>query len=749
MVSRCFLLLLLGILPAAALPDVDEARRILGSPDFALREALTLELWESGSDGLPILRALARDSHPEVAIRAAFVLKRMSMGLGPKAPDDLLALTERADQAVPKNRSARLGDLLGHEAGHPVALFFLNQWLSDPQTPTEDRMSLIETCLETLLEDRRRWGELLTYAFAVEARAILIGTLCHQEILQKERMIAILANDDLRAIHRLLRREFESLPAETHRTLARLAVLRGDLDLALETLSRLLAQSDTPESARAIAFLEHLADLPPRPVDGPWENALNLFRARTRLDDHAILRLAESDGISPVLAYESRLLADQVSLPEGLPDADSPLLPALHLAFGDPPGEPDPEALTSSVLADWPALARTLTALAHPVEAAERLASEGHPDSAINLLWRTGHRQEALTLSEGVLADLDPEQHSAVRLTLTAQYLQEGENGQALATFRPLLGSGISSATQRAQAIRMMRKMLPLSEIISLEPHLTSARPFQRDRAVAPFLDHPPLVAAFWYDYFRAQAPATSPTELIDRTRAFLAHDLTEARRLLVSQIAEVPDKLLLPSDPLYQNALYLRTPGALDMVLTAAWHELSTRDLVTLIRSETWSLAQRRQALAAALVLDPVDPVLRWFDLQLNQRGDPETILRATLGDPGLALQIGQLTGKRESLATAVRLASLNNPAALRCLTILGRSHLQNGNPQRAARFLRAGLLGGIAMGTRPAPTISELLENLESLYQARHLTAPTETTRQLWAERLAGIGTQPLSTQ
>ena len=749
MVFRCFLLFLLAILPAAALPDLEVARRALGSSDFALREALTLELWESGSDGLPILRALARDSHPEVATRATFVLKRMSMGLGPEAPGDLLALTERADRAVPKNRSARLGDLLGHKAGHPVALFFLNQWLSDQQTPAKDRVSLTETCLETLLEDRRRWGDLLTYAFTDEARAILIGTLCNQEIPQKERMIAILANSDLRVIQGVLRREFESLPTETHHTLARLAVLRGDLELALETLSQLLAHSETPEGACAIAFLEHLADLPPRPVDGPWGNALNLFRARARLDDHAILRLAESEGMPPILAYESRLLANKILPPEGLPDADSPLLPALHLAFGDPPGEPDPEALTSSVLADWPALARTLTALAHPVEAAERLASEGHPDSAINLLWRTGHRQEALTLSEGVLADLDPEQHPAVRLTLTAQYLHEGQTGQALATFRPLLGSGISSATQRAKDIRMMRKMLPLSEIIPLEPHLTSAHPFERDRAVAPFLDHPPRVAAFWYDFFRNQNPTTSPIELIDRVRDFLAHDQVEARRLLVNRIADAPDKFLLPADPLYQNALYLRTPGAFEMVLAAAWHELFTGDLVTLIRSDTCPLDQRRQALAAALVLDPVDPVLRWFDFQLNQKGDPETILRATLGDPELALQIGQLTGKRESLATAARLASFKNPAALRCLTILGRSHLQNDNPQTAARFLRAGLLGGIAMGTRPAPHIPELLENLESLYQARHLIAPTETTRQLWAARLDGIGARPLSTQ
>ena len=57
--------------------------------------------------------------------------------------------------------------------------------------------------------------------------------------------------------------------------------------------------------------------------------------------------------------------------------------------------------------------------------------------------------------------------------------------------------------------------------------------------------------------------------------------------------------------------------------------------------------------------------------------------------------------------------------------------------------------LFGGMAMGTRPAPSISEMIENLIALYQARHLNAPTEESQQVWIDRLKNLGALPLTTK
>lgn len=751
MLFRSLLVLFLGMIPALALPDLEDAQKALGSPDFDEREALTMELWNSGRDALPLLALLAKFSNPEIANRATFILNRVRMGLGPESPDELLKLAERADQAKPGKRGARLSDILEHPQGFRVALFFLNQWLSNQATPLDQRISLTETCIEPLLEQRSQWQELLTFPFSPEARAMLISTISIQEIAvdRKERMVAILASNELGKVHQLLIRDFGFLPAETHHTLARLAVLRGNFNLALETLAVRLKEGDDPEPARAIAFLENSSGLAPHPYQGPWLPELQLFRARADRDENKVNQRVDAVIDQDALVYESKLVVGTAEGPMELRNSEAILLSALHLAFASPPGEPDIEALTSSVLVEWPALARTLTALTHPVEAAERLSAEGYPDSSINLLWRTGHKKEALDLGNGILAGLDKELHTKVRLALSSLLLGDGQSRQAETIFRPLLSEEIRAYQTRDKAIRLARKFLPLEDTIKLTPHLTSSKQFQRDQAVTSFFDLPPDIASFWYEHLRNTSPPTPPAKLIEQIKQLLNENRAEAQQVIVDRIKESPTKTLLPSNPLYQNALFLQTPGALDMVIQAAWIQLSIQDLETIISSEDWLLEQRKKALREALLLDPANPVLHWLRSELDQTGDRKVIVSSTLGDPELALRLGHLTGKRETIATAALIASHKDRSTLRCLAALGHSHLRNNNPAAAARCLEAGLLGGMAMGTRPAPPISEIVKNLTALFQARHLIAPTESTQKIWRERLNDLGAEPLTTK
>ena len=754
MTPRLILLLLCLFGTATALPDLpdlEETRRLLGSPDFKERETLTLELWERGPEVIPLLRSLSDDRNPEVAMRASFLLERLQMGLGPQADDGLLLLAEQADQAPFEERSSRLHDLLEHEQGFIPGLFFLNQWLSQRRSPPEHRISLSELFVEPLFEKRSDWKDFLTYPFSSEARAFLIGALCIQETPAKSQMVAILANDDLREIHRVLSQYFRFVPPETDLTFARLAVLREDLDLALGTLSRQLLTRENPDPARAMAFLEMEAGLAPIPHEGKGLPALQLLRARAREEHARTIELANSLGGDPLLAYESRVLAGSLAPPspeEAALLAGTDLLPVWKLAFGRPPGQPDIEALTSDLVIPWTDLARLLTALAHPVEAAERLAAEEQPDSAINLLWRTGHPTRALELARNILTGIDPDLHSDVRLTLAFLFLESGDVAKAREFFEPVITTGIRDNRKRARAVQLGLRFLPLETVTDLEPNLNDSRAFRRQQAADSFLNLPRYVASSWYEHFRNDDPSLGPVTLLKKIQHFLEHERPAARKIVTTRIAETSPKLL-PGEPLYQNAFYLQTEGALAMVLQAAWQQLSTRDLLRIVRSPDWSLPERKTALATALQLDPANPVVRWFDLELNGVGDPGTITRATLGNPSLALQLGRLTGKRESLATAARVASFTDPDTLRGLAVLGKSHLEQGEPARAARLLQASLVGGFAMGTQPAPRITETLETITALYRAHLLTAVNEATREVWRERLAGLGHAGLATE
>ena len=292
----------------------------------------------------------------------------------------------------------------------------------------------------------------------------------------------------------------------------------------------------------------------------------------------------------------------------------------------------------------------------------------------------------------GILAGLDKELHTKVRLTLSSLLLGDGQSRQAETIFRPLLSEEIRAYQTRDKAIRLARKFLPLEDTIKLTPHLTSSKQFQRDQAVTSFSISHPISPPFGMSICETPPRRLHLAKLIEQIKQLLNENRAEAQQVIVDRIKESPTKTLLPSNPLYQNALFLQTPGALDMVIQAAWIQLSIQDLETIISSEDWFLEQRKKALREALLLDPANPVLHWLRSELDQTGDRKVIVSSTLGDPELALRLGHLTDKRETIATAALIASHKDRSTLRCLAALGHSHLRNNNPAAAADVWKPG---------------------------------------------------------
>ena len=425
------LLLILTSATGFALPPIDEARKILSSQKAAEREALTLKNWESGSEAIPMMTKLSRDEDPEVAIRADFVLQRLRMGLEPSSPDELLRLARAVDEARHEFRASRLGDLVEHPGGIIAGLVFLDTWTSIPGFESGQAFVLAKVLTDSLIEQRSYWKSCLQKPLNPRCRGAITAVLANEDFPMKSQMISILAKKDTRLVYEMALSCEENLPDMAYLDFARMATIRGDIPLALEILKEGLGKAKTPGLARAIAFLEAGSGLEPAAYRDKWANELELFRARGRKKFEKVIELSSTLKGRPYLAYESRLLANSLALDNsgevrGFSGAKP--LGAIHRSFASPPGEPDIEALTSLVLVDWTELARTLTLLAHPVEASERLSSEDQITTAIGLLWRTGHREEARKLGEESLQGIDErDQHAKIRCTLATLHLDSGD----------------------------------------------------------------------------------------------------------------------------------------------------------------------------------------------------------------------------------------------------------------------------------------------------------------------------------
>lgn len=743
------LLFLLCALSAMAQPSLEEIRALLGSKKTSERNATTLEIWKSGKASLPLLRQLANDEDPEVANRARFVLRRLSMGLKPASSPDLLELAETLEQASPDQRAARLEDLLDHDDGAPIALALLDHWAGKGLAGPKHLVALARLVTQSLLEQRSRWEDIFTTDLSPPCRAAMIVEVAKQDLPMKPQIIAILGKEQTALVYENLRKFADETDQVTLLALARTALISDDLPLALKILQEGLPTTPDADLARALAFLEVSSGSPAIHYEGPWQDELNIFRARLRGDRDEVLRLNQGLKNQQFLRYENHLMVGLLELPSREEDDDPPAaelaLKALHTSFGDPAGEPDIEALSAAVLIDWSVLARTLTLLGRPGEAAETLSANGQSTSAVNLLWRTNHREEALTLARKTLNNFDGKEETKMRITLTGLHIEAGEKEEARKIFEPLLYLKMPTEIYRSKAISLGSQIFSREELLPLAPGLNAELPYQRASEIGPFLPYPDKVSVTWYELFLALDALQSPLSLFKKVENFLNGDQEEARKIIAQSLAESTKKTLLPSDSLYQNILYLKLPEALEMVQKAAWYQLSTRDLSGIIRDEAWPKETRQAALMTALSINPTDIALRWYQLQLagggGKDGESQLLHHLILANPALALQLGSLTGKRETLKLATAVANLKDHRALQCLVTLGKSYLKNNQPADAARLLQAALCGEVAAGNQPATPIKATLENVIDYLEARAALADSGDKKEIWHRRLRAV--------
>lgn len=738
------LIFLLIIANALALPSFEEACDVLGSRETNRREVLTNEIWSAGREAIPLLQKLAEEENPEVFRRALFVLQRIRMGLEPDSPAELLKLAEAVNLATPEFRASKLAELLDYPQGIKVALVFLDGWAADPRMPLEQVFKLSELVTKVVLERRSSWKIFLSTDVSSRCRGALIAALSWQDHPIKLQMIANLASQQTKEVYEMSITCPDRIASEAYLAMARIATVHGDIPLALQILASGLQQDSSPNFARAIAFLEAGSGLPPIKYNGNWIHELNLFRARAHKDFKGVLRLASKPDLDPILAYESYLVSGSLTLPSTEGSVEIPAgsaLASLHQSFGNPPGEPDIEALTSSVLIDWSELARTLMNLACPSEAAEKLSSENQVITATSLLWRTNHRDKALSLSREVLNDPANSLQTRMRLTLASLYFQSGDREKAREFFKEVIRTGIQQDTRLQSALKLGLNFFSREELLQLVPGLTETQAYQRAPSIVGLLPYQSKVSTYWYEFFREKDPSQSPLAIFKSVQYFLTNQREQAEAIIAEQLA-TSKKLLLPTDVIYQQALFLKVPSALKMTKAAAWYQLSIDDLFSIARDSSWDREARKEALATALLIDPSNVVLHWLNMKLNQVELPVPAHLPTLGDPGLALQLVAHTRRLETIALISELVDLRDHRGLRCLTILGDAHLQNGQPGRAARFLQAAICGEIATGPQPATPIESSLDNLARYFKARKLISNSSDEKEIWTDRLIRIG-------
>lgn len=727
-----------------ALPSFKEAREVLGSREANRREALTNEIWSAGRRAIPLLQKLAEEENPEVFRRALFVLQRLRMGLEPDSPSELLNLAEALNLVAPEFRASKLRELLNYPGGVRVALVFLDGWAADSKMPPEHVFKLSELVTRVVLERRSSWKIFLSADLSARCRGALVAALSWQDHPIRLQMIANLASKQTKEVYEMSITCPDRIASDTYLAMAQIATIHGNVPVALQILAAGLNQDSSYDLARAIAFLEVGSGLPSIRYDGNWVHELNLFRARAHRDFEETLRLASKPELSPMLAYESNLVSGSLTLPstEGATNFPaSSALAALHQSFGAPPGEPDIEALTSSVLIDWSELARTLMNLACPTEAAEKLSSESQLLTATSLLWRTNHFEKALSLGGEVLKGPADSLQTRMRLTLSSLHFESGDNEKAREFFEELMTTGIQQDTRLRSALKLGLNFFSREELLPLAAGLIENQAYQRAPSIAGLLPYHPKVSTHWYEYFREKDPDQSPLVIFKQVEHLLSNQREQAQSIIAEQLA-TSTKLSLPTDILYQQVLFLRVPGVLEMIKGAAWYQLSIDDLFSIARDDSWDLQARKEALATALAIDPANVSLHWLNMKLNQVNLPVSFHLPTLGDPGLALKLVAHTGALETIALVSELVDLRDHRGVRCLALLGNAHLKSGQPVQAARVLQAAICGEVATGPQPATKIQSSLDNLANYFEARKVLSTSSAEEEIWIERLDRIG-------
>lgn len=734
------LLLLALITNAVALPPLEEAARILGSAKAGERQGLTTELWNAGRTSLPLLEELAKSEDPEISQRATFIFRRLRMGLQTDSPEELLDLAERVEIAKPKGRVARLNDLLQHALGVPVALAFLDIWSHERPLDPASYQSWAGVVTAGLIEQRSYWKEFLTQPLTVRCRSALIAALDDQSMPMKHLMIERLASGETPEIFEILKTDIHELNSTTYENLARAALIGKEPKTALEILFAALPSATGDGVARRIAFLEKAAGIPATAYQGRWDDELEMLRLRASKAHEELAQLNSRAASDSLLAYENSLFLGDIVIPsDELPvdDLAKSLTTSTGQFFAEPPGEPDIEDLASTITNDSGRLARGLLVLNHPLEAAQILADRHQHDLAVRILWMTGHHEEARNLASRVMEHGDLKARISIRLVLIQLLGRAGLQEEARELFTPLFEQGIAFDHLRRDAARLALLLYPREKAVQLVPGINGESPYRRQMAISTLLPYPPKVSVLCYEEIIAAHPDLSPSQILTKVAHHLAQDPSKLLEHYQSKLQMIDSKVIKSTDPVFHLALFLKAPGALQMLENSAWNRLSTSELETVIADESWDLASRKSALHTALEIAPGSATIRNFDLALNQRGDHGSISLLTMGECSEVSQLAQWNPDTPALPLAAELADLNQPSAIRCLHLA----CDNSSPTDTVRFFQAALHGELVLGTQPGTSYAQLMNSLDNYFESRISEATSPASRIIWEERKSSV--------
>ncbi len=111
---------------------VEELVRDLGDERFPVRVRASHELWTRGKEAAAALQAVAGSDSPEVAIRAAEVLRKIELGILPDSPPQVVRLVMQYDRASADERVGIVGELKKLRAWRQ--LLKIHELERDPET---------------------------------------------------------------------------------------------------------------------------------------------------------------------------------------------------------------------------------------------------------------------------------------------------------------------------------------------------------------------------------------------------------------------------------------------------------------------------------------------------------------------------------------------------------------------------------------------------------------------------------------
>jgi hypothetical protein len=352
---------------------IAEAAAQLGSPDFAVRQKATEDLWRAGPAAEGELRAALKSADPEVRTRAAAVLNRLRLGIRPETPGDVLVLIDQflyggsaqARQQAFAELQAKADlrlilNLIRGEANEPERQALAA--LVAAQTGTllrplleQDRLDEVQELLELVATSDQGLAQLAAFL-------LLTGRIDQQIEVTRERLASDPRSEDTRRLVQLLR-------------------AKGDYAAAAEALDPLQGaeRSGGPSLQRAklLAAAHRWEEAAKAAADLAAQDASQVEAAALAATFH---RLAGNRA-----GYE-----EQIAALSKRANVDG--------AKAAPAAEPDPFAPTSNQpsLVPW-MLAETLLVNDEPDRAAGVL-QKTNPALAHVILWRQQKHAEALAL---------------------------------------------------------------------------------------------------------------------------------------------------------------------------------------------------------------------------------------------------------------------------------------------------------------------------------------------------------------